>query len=33
MWNITWPPIEIGEVSSQKCPGGSEVIGMYVCSA
>ena len=28
VWNITWPPTEIGEVTTQKCPGGSEVIGM-----
>ena len=30
VWNITWPPTEVSKVATQKCPGGSEVTGMYV---
>ena len=30
IWNITWPPTEVGEVATRKCPGGGEVTGMHM---
>ena len=30
-WNISWPSATSGEVVQQKCPGGAESVGMYVC--
>ena len=30
VWEITWPPTEVGDVEIQKCPGGSGVIGKSV---
>ena len=30
VWSITWPPTEVSKVATRKCPGGSEVTGVYV---
>ena len=31
-WNISWPLTTRGVEAQQKCPGGAESLGTYICS-